>query len=126
MASFKNRNSRDTANRGVKMFIKGADDKPTEDWLLIRGQYSDEFQKAAASARAKVLDYMEQHGKALTPAHEAFAKTVHDEQVVALVADWSFEEECSPLNIREFFSCNPDVASEADKFAGNSGKFVAS
>lgn len=127
MASFRKHNTKTLANAGVKLILKDAHGKDTEDWILVRGADSDAFQLAARKSRVATLDYLEKHGAEArkTEAYISFTVEENTRLQAHFVADWSFDEPCTVDNVVELFASAPGIAEQVDAFAGQRGKFVS-
>lgn len=89
----------------LKLVYPGIGD--TGETLTIRSQYSKEFREAKARATRQISTLtISRKGKDLD---EDELKLIEDTQFAALIADWSFEEECTVENIIEFLDANPQV-----------------
>lgn len=107
--------TRSAHNEGKKLFLYTPDGKKTDEYLVVRGALSDEF-------RAKNLESM----------RKAMSAELNDEQrkeltydaVAALIADWSFDEECTPEAVKELLKEAPQIEDQVNKFAGNRGNFL--
>lgn len=90
--------TRNKANEGVKFSIP----EQPDEWLVIRGLDSDTYRDARADRSRRNLEILEQHQKEkLTPAQlEQLHYEANIDLFAALVADWSFDEECSPENVK--------------------------
>jgi hypothetical protein len=98
---------------GIKLPLFDRDGNLTDHWIQVRSMYCDEFQKLKESAKAKYR---------ANPDAET-----EDEAVISglceLVADWSFEEECNPVNVRAYLDAAPHIADQIDRLAGKHGAF---
>ena len=78
----------------------------TEDWLEIRSSMSDAFKQGKNAALQEASDFsMEQAGE---DRDEALAR-VQARMHASLVADWSFDEPCTPEAVTEFLMDSPHV-----------------
>lgn len=112
--------TRETANAGVKEPLYLPDGTPTEHWLLILGQDSDEFRQAEAQARRRVLELAQIEDE--TERQQAIRDQEMDMRV-ALIGGWSFSEDCIPENIRRFLAESPTNADMVDRIAANRQRF---
>jgi hypothetical protein len=85
---------------GVRLPLRDKHNKLTDDWLLVRYAYSDSYHAAVTAAMR--ADYVT--GDPI-PEIEMERRFRH-----LLVTDWSFDEECTPEEVKAFFSRNPRVA----------------
>jgi hypothetical protein len=105
--------TRTKANEGHKIPLYSADGQLTAHWLRVRGVDSDAFRKAQTRQTRRVAEIA-----ALTP--EAREDAIMDatlEMQAALVAEWSFDMECTHDNVKTFLRDAPQIAAEVDKFA---------
>src|SRR5690554_3225672 len=114
--------TRERANEGVEVPLYTPDGTKSEHWLRIRGVDSDHFRLAEAESKrdafrvASIEDPVER------------AKAIQDAKldlIAALVISWSFEKECTPENIKEFFRQAPQIADAVDQVASKRALFFA-
>lgn len=124
--SFRALNTRSKSNEGIKVSLKDTDDKPTEDWLRVRGIDSDVFQHENRRMRANVLGYLEKHGLAAkdTPEYVDFTLSEQRKLQACLVSEWSFEEPCTSENVNALFLDAPYIAAQVDEAASKRSQFV--
>ncbi|MEH6565551.1 MAG: hypothetical protein V7756_09540 [Halopseudomonas sp.] len=108
------------ANAGVKMPLKTDTGEDTGEWLLVRGVDSDAFRKARFEAARTIRDLPEDMGE--WERSQAVEDAIR-ENIVALVADWSFDESCTPDAVREFVTQAPQVAAGIDQIAADKSLF---
>lgn len=129
MKSFDKFKTLAAANAGAKLMLKDPAGKETEDWVKVYGIDSDNFRRATNQMRRDTLAYLEANGgPSVATKTDAYADFTHGQRLkvqVALVADWSFKEECSPANIIELLTNAPDVADQIDEFSSKRERFVA-
>lgn len=102
----------DRISEGVKLPLYDKNGKKTDQWLCIRSMYSDEFRAS-----------MEQQTAALKRDPTSDVAELELAAQITLVASWSFDEECSPENIKAFLEQAPHIADRIDKAAGNNALF---
>ncbi|KXJ45892.1 hypothetical protein [Marinobacter sp. Hex_13] len=108
--------TRDKANKGIKVPLRTPEGKETEHFLVIRSQWSDDFQKAKAEAYRD--EFAAIAGKGEVKAED---RTVI--LAAALVADWSFDEECTPENVQNLLRNAPQLRDMIDRYASNDARF---
>lgn len=81
--------------------------KPTEDWIEIRSSMSDAFKHAKNRAMQEASDFAASAGDE-DERNEALAQ-VQARMHASLVADWSFDEPCTPANVAAFLLESPHV-----------------
>ncbi len=125
--SFKALFTRGGANAGAVMEVLGPDGKKTEHWIRVRGVDSDEFQKAHALMRRRLMEYIEQHGTDIKKdeAYQEHLANLRREHQASLVMDWSFEEPCTKEAAIELFTNARYIAEQVDEFAGKRDRFVS-
>lgn len=108
------------ANAGIRMPLTKLDGTDSGQWLLVRGTDSDAFRRSRFEAAEKVSSVDE-------GATEWDRAQVMDaailENLVSLVAGWSFKEPCTPEAIREFLTNAPQVAADIDRVAADRAHF---
>jgi regulator of replication initiation timing len=113
--------TRDKANEGIKVPLTAPDGTDTDHWLLVRGADSDVFRKAEAEAQRKMAVIAADKGN-----RDSLAD-VYDEQFhwikAHLVADWSFDHECTVEAVQEFFKNAPQISDKVNRIAGNRSLF---
>ena len=114
--------TRERANEGVEVPLYTPDGTKSQHWVRIRGVDSDAFREAEANSKrdafrvASIEDTVER------------AKAIQDTKlnlIAALVISWSFEKECTPENIKEFFRQAPQIADAVDQMASKCSLFFA-
>lgn len=108
--------TRDKANKGNKVPLRTPEGKETEHFLVIRSQWSDDFQKAKAEAYRDDLAAIAGKGEV-----KAEDRTVI--LTAALVGDWSFDEECTPENVQNLLRNAPQLRDMIDRYASNDARF---
>jgi hypothetical protein len=111
--------TRERANEGHRIPLYAPDGRLTAHWLQVRGIDSDLFRRAKARQERRtgeiaLLDEDERDEAILDATLE---------MLTALVADWSFPQECSPANVKAFLREAPQIAAEVDKFASRRSFF---
>ncbi|MDG9855594.1 hypothetical protein HBO32_30715 [Pseudomonas nitroreducens] len=107
------------ASEGVEFPLE-RDGKPSGHWLRIRGTDSEQFRKARFDGSRKLRDL---------PADisDWDRGIVMDEVVldslVSLVADWSFDEPCTPAAVHDFLKNAPQIAESVDRAANDRTRF---
>lgn len=114
--------TRERANEGVEVPLYTPDGTKSQHWIRIRGVDSDAFREAEANSKreafrvASIEDTVER------------AKAIQDAKlnlIAALVISWSFEKECTPENVKEFFRQAPQIADAVDQVASKRALFFA-
>jgi hypothetical protein len=104
----------DQANKGTKVPLFTPDGKPTDHYIGIRSVYSEQFRQAeqlAMRSLAEAVDLEDDDEKIKA------IRSLTLETIVSLVAFWSFEQECTPDNVREFLVKAPQIADMIDKLS---------
>lgn len=106
--------TREKANEGIEVPLYLPSGEKSEHWLRIRGVDSDHFRLAEADSRRKAIDIATiddtlERAKAIADAKLAL--------IAELVVGWSFEKECTPENVKEFFRQAPQIADAVDQVA---------
>ncbi|QQM14078.1 putative tail assembly chaperone [Vibrio phage pVco-14] len=114
--------TRQKANEGNKVPLYLPNGEPSEHWIQVRGVDSDQFKTAENAAKRKAVEIAQ-----IEEVQER-AKVVREtelECVAALVADWSFDEECTPENVVNFLREAPQIADMINRYAANRKSFFA-
>jgi len=98
---------------GIRLFLHDRDGVLTKDWIQVRSMHTDVFRAAMEKAKAKV-----------TVSSDNVTEASLDAKV-ALVAGWSFDEDCTDENIRSFLQMAPHIADRIDKTAGDNRHFFS-
>lgn len=115
--------TRKKANEGKKVPLYLPDGTPSEHWLKIKGIDSDDFRKAEAAGKRQAIEI------AKIEDVEERANAVRDTEltcIAALIADWSFEEECTSEKVVEFLREAPQIADMVNRYAARRADFFAS
>lgn len=110
--------TREKANEGIKLPLSAIDGSPTDHYLIIRGLDSDSFRDAESEAKRALIN---SGGEDIT----AIAKEGANAVVASLVSGWSFDEECSPDNVKKFLKSAPQITDEIDRVVGDRALFFA-
>jgi hypothetical protein len=112
--------TREKANEGIEIPLYLPDGTKTEHWLRIRGVDSDHFRLAEAESKREAMRV------AMIEDPLERAKAIADAKlslIAALVISWSFEEECTHENVKEFFRQAPQIADAVDQVASKRALF---
>lgn len=112
--------TRSKANEGKKVPLSLPDGSPSEHWLMVRGVDSDEFRRAEAKSKRKAIELAQI--KDDKERQEAIEQEKL-ELIAVLVADWSFDEECSRENVVEFLREAPQIGDMVDRIAVSRASF---
>ena len=105
------------AEEGVKIPLELADGTTTSEWLLVRGIDSEIFQRKQLEVRGAILEAMKDNE---SDAGFDLLQQKHKADLLAcLVADWSFDDECTENNIKEFLSNAPHIADKIDSISAD-------
>lgn len=112
--------TRKVANEGIKVPLSLPNGAETAHFFVVRGVDSDAFRDAdAASRRVAVL--------AAGLEDEAERKALLDDSrldlVIALIADWSFDQECNYENKRRLLIEAPQLRDAVDRIAAKRSLF---
>jgi hypothetical protein len=112
--------TRKIANDGIKVPLSLPSGEETEHYFIVRGVDSDAFRNADARARRMALVISEIEDK---QEKEKMIQESHLDIIVSLIAGWSFEEECTPDNVRKLLIEAPQLADAVDKIAAKRSLF---
>ena len=99
--SFAKYETRKTINKGARLELADpTTGEATGDWLKIRYSLADDY----AKAREEV-----ERNDAITGAQDSGSVERTARYLTPLVADWSFDEPCTPENVFEFLCLAPHV-----------------
>jgi hypothetical protein len=125
--SFRQLSTRTKANTGARFEILDPGTKvATGEWLHVLGSDSDKATEATRRASQETLAFIESCGGNVDKKSAAYAAHMEKQELdlmAALVESWSFEEDCTPENVREFFINAPAIRREVDRFAGKLVQF---
>ncbi len=108
--------TRDKANEGVKVNLMTPDGQMTDEYILIRSQWADEFQRVKAEIYRDDI-------KAASEKREIDPAERHSRLTAALVAGWSFDKECTPESALELMREAPQLRDMIDRYASNDARF---
>ncbi len=114
------------SEEGIKVPLLLPDGEETEHFLMVRGADSAAFRKAQARAHRGALELVKL-SKAKKPIDEGDlamrqAKVQRD-LLSHLIAGWSFEAECTPETVSDFFHEAPQIEEMVNEIAGDRGRF---
>lgn len=106
--------TREKANEGIELPLFLPDGTLSEHWLIVRGVDSDKFRQAESTAKRKAIEFAQIEG--MQERADA-VRTAELECIAALIADWSFPQECTADNVVTFLREAPQIADEVNRFA---------
>ncbi|CAM3536768.1 hypothetical protein VA7868_03923 [Vibrio aerogenes CECT 7868] len=112
--------TRQKANEGVRLPLTLPDGTKTEHFLVIRGIDSDAFREAETEAKRQAMEL------SMIGDEEEKQQAIKDKKlslVASLVLDWSFEQACSPENVKAFLLEAPQIADQVDQLAARRALF---
>lgn len=113
--------TRDGANEGTKIPLHHPDGSPSDDFLIIRSVDSDAFRDAESEAKRDIL---RSRGIDDIEERKTLASVAGMRMHVALIKDWSFDEECTEENIQIFLTGAPHIKDAIDQMASKRTLFV--
>lgn len=114
--------TRQKANEGVKLPLFHPDGTMSDHWFMVRGIDSDHFRRAESLAKRKAVELAQ-----IEDPNER-AEKVRDTEltcIAALVAGWSFEEECTTDNVVSFLREAPQIADMVNRYAARRAEFFS-
>lgn len=106
--------TRENAEAGIEVpLFRPGEDSPSGQWIRIRGVDSDQFRDAEASSRRKLRELAGDPKADLTQAYRDGLIDV----MSSLVISWSFDEECTPQNVKKFLREAPQIADNINQLA---------
>lgn len=120
MPSMNDFHTREAANNGIEVPLFLPDGTKSEHFLVVRGIDSDEFRQADAETKRNAVLLSGIEGEAERNEFIADSKRT---LIASLIADWSFEEECTPQNIKSFLKNAPQIADQVDTVAAKRSLF---
>ena len=118
--------TRQKANEGVKLPLFLPDGTATEHYLVVRGIDSDHWRQADAESKRMLARAFKTDEDLKKLDDKAMAHLIDESRMMvltALIAGWSFDDECSPENVRKLLTEAPQIADEIDKFAARRTRF---
>ena len=106
---------KDRLENGTKLMLKDPDGKPNGEWLKVYYMHTNQFQ-SAMEATAKRMNEDSDYTK------DDAALDIH----VATVASWSFDEECTPENVKLYLQGDPETEARIDLVAADKRLFFGS
>ncbi len=113
--------TRERANEGITIPLYLPDGSRSQHHLLIRGVDSDAFRDVEAESKRNAMRLLTIED----PEERKIA--IRDEKLTilaSLVIDWSFEEDCTPQNIKHFLREAPQIADAIDQLAAKRSLFL--
>lgn len=106
--------TRQKANEGIELPLAFPDGTPSPHLIRIRGVDSDAFKTADAAAKRRMFELASDPDKSKV---EAFLVEARLDTISALVVSWTFDEPCTPENIRKLLKEAPQLADQIDRLA---------
>ena len=112
--------TREIANEGRRVDLVHPDGTPSEHWIQIRGMDADEFRNAETKAKRKAIEIaqMDDEDKRALAVADIELRTI-----AALVADWSFDQECTQKAVVKFLREAPQIAEMVNRYAARRSLF---
>lgn len=111
--------TRKKASEGVKIFLGDpGTGKLTDEYLVIRNRWCDEFQEAKAEAVQQA--FIDAKGETVNSEAEINRKL---SLVGSLIAGWSFDQECNKENVIALLKEAPQIVDQIDKVAAKDSLF---
>lgn len=108
--------TRDKANEGTAVPLTEPDGTPTPFHLVVRSQWSDEFQRAKQAAYREDLE-------SFTSDKDVDASDRQIRLCVALVAGWNLPEEFTEENVTKLLREAPQLRDMIDRYASRDARF---
>ncbi|WGK61479.1 hypothetical protein QAO71_15750 [Halopseudomonas sp. SMJS2] len=108
------------ANAGIKLPLLKEDGSESGQWLLVRGTDSDAFRKSSFESSQAVSKLPEDMGD--WERSRAIDEVILND-LVSLVAGWSFKDPCTPESVRLLLKNAPQIAVAIDQIAADRSKF---
>lgn len=90
--------------QGHKLYLEDRDGNAIDEWISILFVHSDAAQRAMASAMRADFEAGE-----LNKEDTGNETSLLRRYAWTLITDWSFEDECTPENVKLLFSRSPDI-----------------
>lgn len=131
MASFRELNIAAKANEGIEIPVvvpsaESGEGKSTGDMLTVLNTYSERFRKAEAEGFRRIRAASKKAEDAGQEIDNAIYEEVAHDSIAHLIVDWTYDEECTLENVKEFLAANPHMydlinrlAADHDAFFGN-------
>ncbi len=106
----------DKAAEGVRVPLTQPNGEPSSHWLHIIGIDSDAYKRADADSRRKLIEAakIEDNDK-----RWEFGQDLERELIATLITSWSFEQECTMANKKEFLKKAPQIADMVNRLSAN-------
>ena len=111
---------------GIKVPLLLPDGEETEHFLMVRGADSAAFRKAQARAHRGALELLKlsKAKKPIDAGDLAMRQAkVQRDLLSNLISGWSFEEECTPETVSDFFEEAPQIEEMVNEIAGDRSQF---
>ena len=111
---------------GIKVPLLLPDGEKTEHFLMVRGADSAAFRKAQARAHRGALELLKlsKAKKPIDAGDLAMRQAkVQRDLLSNLISGWSFEEECTPETVSDFFEEAPQIEEMVNEIAGDRSQF---
>lgn len=112
--------TRENANEGIKLPLRLPVGTQTEHWLRIRGVDADEFRRAEARSKRKMLEIAAEKD---LDKRDAEVEDTRLAMLAALVIGWSFDNPLTEDEIKRLFREAPQIAEQVDRAAYDRARF---
>ncbi len=103
--------TREMAEKGVKFLLDLPDGTKSDEWLLVVGAESARYEKAHREVVKLILDGAD-------PAEQG------DRLLSSLIIGWSFDTDCTPESVLEFFQNSKYIKVDVDRFVVKRANFL--
>lgn len=124
MSSMSKFYTRNKANLGIKVLLTLPDDTPTDRWLLVQGQDSDDYQKAYAELQKLAVE-TGAASDADKPAKQLQLDGARKNLVANCVKDWNLEDPCTFENVCTLLTEAPQIKTQVEGAVYNRKRFFA-
>lgn len=108
--------TRKSNNEPKKVDLFLPDGSESGHFLMVLGSLSDKFRESNAEAMRSVVTQ---------DLSKDQVEDVKNEALAVLVTSWSFDEECTVENVKEFLKEAPQIKDKINNFAGSQANFIA-
>ncbi|MFV0549357.1 MAG: hypothetical protein ACK5M5_11665 [Limnobaculum xujianqingii] len=128
MASFHDLNIAAKANAGIEIPVvlpstDSSEGVPTGDMLTVLSVFSERFRKAETEGYRRIRENARNVEDKEQKTDEAIYEEVALNSIAQLVSDWTYDEPCTPENVKEFLVANPHMYDLINRIAADHAVF---
>lgn len=114
--------TQETGNKGKKVFLHTPTGDETKEYIVLLSIDSDAYQMACIKKERRLLTLAQIESE---DERDKFIRSLNLDLLQSLITDWSFDQPCTPENVRAFLIKAPQIANQVDVLSAQRDFFFA-